>query len=93
MSITKEEARKIVKFMKNKSNDKEFVKIRISVLEGEIESYPRCCHIYGYELKLKDSGYGEYSSGIEIESARIKNNKLHIVLVPEEELLIPIRDD
>jgi hypothetical protein len=95
MSITKEEASEIVKFISIKNN--EFIDVGISIFSGY-------SHIYSYiddeyyptnknELILTDSGCGEYSEYLEITSAFIENNKLHIVLETEEELLIPIRDD
>ena len=91
MSITQEEAVKIVRFMKTK--DSESAKIDTHVLEGSIYIYTEFEYEDKTGLILADSGNDEYSYGLEITSASIENNKLHLVLETEEELLIPIRDD
>jgi outer membrane lipopolysaccharide assembly protein LptE/RlpB len=92
MSITKEEAVKIVKFMKIKNI--EYIKLWREIFKEGIKSS------YNYEIKKENRLYiidGEENSdkqkSIKIIRTYIDDDKLHIVLETEEELLIPIRDD
>jgi len=95
MSITKEEANEIVRFMEMKDN--EFIDVGISIFSGYSHIYSHIDDEYyptnKNELILTDSGCGEYSEYLEITSASIENNKLHIILETEEELLVPIREE
>jgi hypothetical protein len=90
MSITKEEANRIIRYMEIKNID--YIEIYYPVLEGNIDIFSDKDYLTDKHILLITS-HGNFGEGIEIESARIKNNKLHIVLETEEELLIPIRDD